>query len=271
VHYGSIDPNPQVAGRGVARLRGAGIEVSHGPLAEACRRLIAPFAKHQRSGQPYLILKAAMTLDGQLATSAGESRWISSVASREHGHRLRDRVDGILTGAGTVLVDDPQLTVRLADGRNPARIVVDGQLRTPLSAKVYAGVPGGCFLVTAVDIPPERLRPYRDQGIEIVQVSRVAGGLDLAEAMGRLGGYNLMCLLVEGGGALNRALLRAGLVDRLVLFVAPLLFGGNDGTPLFAGAGVTRLADALHLNDLQVSRIGEDLLLEGEVSPCSPD
>lgn len=271
VWYGSVDPNPQVAGNGLARLRAAGVEINPGPLVEECRRLIAPFAKHLLTGRPYLILKAAMTIDAQLATSAGESQWISGVASREHGHRLRNQVDGILTGAGTVLADDPQLTVRMAAGRNPARIILDGQLRTPLSARVYTDVPGARLLVTADDLPADRLRPYAEQGVEIIQVPKVVDRLDLAAAMAELGRRNLMCLLVEGGGALNGALLRAGLVDRLALFIAPLLLGGDDGTPLFAGAGRVRLAEALRLRDLQISCVGKDLLLEGEVTACSPD
>jgi diaminohydroxyphosphoribosylaminopyrimidine deaminase/5-amino-6-(5-phosphoribosylamino)uracil reductase len=271
VYYGSVDPNPLVAGEGLARLRAAGVDAHQGPLADECRRLIAPFARHRLSGRPYLILKAAMTLDGQLATSAGESQWISSIASREYGHRLRDRVDGVLTGAGTVLADDPQLTVRMTTGRNPARIVLDGCLRTPATARVYADVPGARLLVTAADLPEERLRPYAERGVDIIGVPTVDGRLDLTAAMTALGQRNLMCLLVEGGGGLNGALLRAGLIDRLLLFIAPLLFGGNDGVPLFAGAGTARLTEALRLCDLQVSQVGADLLLEGEVTACSPD
>lgn len=271
VYYGSVDPNPRVSGQGLARLQAAGIEVVAGPLGDECRRLIAPFTRHLLDGRPYLILKAAMTIDGQLATSTGESQWISSEASREHGHRLRNSVDGVLTGAGTVLADDPRLTVRLVDGRNPARIVLDGRLRTPPSARVYAADPGARFLVTADDHSAGALRPYAGLGVEVIRVPRAGDHLDLAAAMLELGKRNLMSLLVEGGGTLNGALLRARLVDRLILFVAPRLFGGNDGTPLFAGSGVARLADARCLHNLQVRRIGEDLLLDGEVAQCSPD
>ena len=271
VCYGSVDPNPQVAGQGLARLRAAGVEVLPGPLADDCRRLIAPFAKHLLTGTPYLILKAAMTLDGQLATATGESQWISCEASRTLAHELRDRVDGVLTAAGTVLADDPQLTVRLAAGRNPARVVFDGRLRTPLSARVFADVPGRRLLVTAADIAGERLQPYVAQGIDVIQVPRCGERLDLPTVMRELGKRNLMCLLVEGGGVLNGALLRAGLIDRLLLFVAPTLLGGSDGTPLFAGGGVRHLAEAVRLRDLRVSRSGGDLLVEGEVAACSPD
>jgi len=271
VCYGTVDPNPRVAGQGLARLQAAGVEVIPGPMVEACRRLIAPFAKLLLTGTPYLILKAAMTLDGQLATAGGESQWISCEASRMLGHQLRNRVDAILTGAGTVLADDPQLTVRLSDGRNPARVVLDSRLRTPLTARVFADVPGRRLLMTGDDVAGERLQPYVASGIEVIRIPRLGDHLDLSAAMHELGRRNLMCLLIEGGGALNGALLRAGLVDRLMLFIAPLLFGGGGGIPLFSGNGCRRLDEAIRLRDLQISRSGADLLVEGEVAACSPD
>lgn len=272
VFYGTVDPNPRVAGQGLERLRCAGIETIAAPLSDDCRRLIAPFAKHVATGRPYVILKAAMTLDGQLATSGGESQWISGEPSRELVHRLRNRVDGILTGAGTVLADNPRLTVRLPhSGRNPARIVLDSRLRTAPGARVFSPEAAGRrLLVTADDALKERTEPFARLGVEIVAVPRDGEHPALEAVMDALGQRGLQCLLVEGGGALNGALLRAGLVDRLMLFVAPLLLGGGDGTPLFAGKGVVHLAEALRLRQMQVSRVGDDLLLEGEVSRCSP-
>lgn len=272
VIYGTVDPNPEVSGRGLARLTSAGIEVSAGSLADECRRLIAPFAKHVSTGRPYVILKAAMTLDGQVATSCGESQWITGDSSRELVHCWRNRVDGILTGSGTVLADNPRLTVRLADaGRNPARIVLDSRLRTSPAAQVYASQsPGRRLLVTVQGHARERLEPFSARGVEIHEVPPLDEHLDLAAVMDLLGKSGLQCLLVEGGGELNRALLHAGLIDRVMLFVAPLFLGGSDGKPLFSGPGVVRLAEALRLKDFLVSRIGEDLLLEGELTPCSP-
>lgn len=272
VIYGALDPNPKVAGQGITRLQRAGLEVTSGPFGDECRRLIAPFAKHVTTGRPHVILKAAMTLDGQLATAGGESQWISGEASRLLVHHWRDRVDGILTGSGTVLADNPRLTTRLPEsGRNPARIVLDGRLRTSADALVYApGAAGRRLLITAAGHHPDRLEPFVRQGVEVITVPASVGRLDLAAVMAALGERNLQCLLVEAGGGLNGALLRAGLVDCVRLFVAPLLLGGNDGRPLFSGEGVVHLADALRLRDMRLSRVGDDVLIEGEMVPCSP-
>ena len=272
VFYGVVDPNPRVAGQGLARLRAAGIEVAVSPLADECRRLIAPFSKQIKTGRPYLILKAAMTLDGQLATSTGESQWISCEESRLRVHRLRDRVDAILTGSGTVLADDPQLTVRLPEGgRNPARVVIDGGLRTSVSARVFdPEVAGRRLLVTAADVAGDRRAAYAGHGVEVLSVPRVAGRLDLGATLDALGAAGLQSVLVEAGGTLNGALLRAGLIDAVMLFVAPKLMGGNDGRPLFAGAGVAQLGDVITLDEVRVVQVGSDWLFEGEVGPCSP-
>jgi diaminohydroxyphosphoribosylaminopyrimidine deaminase/5-amino-6-(5-phosphoribosylamino)uracil reductase len=214
-----------------------------------------------------------MTLDGQLATITGDSQWISCEASRTLVHRQRNRVDGILTGAGTVLADNPRLTVRLPEGgRNPARIVIDGKLKTSIESMVYnQEAAGRRLLITADDIACERRNLFASHGMEILAVPRSGVHLDLDAVMDALGQCGMQSLLVEAGGKLNGALLRAGLVDRLMLFVAPLLLGGNDGRPLFSGNGAERLADALRLSDLQVTPVGDDWLFEGEVSRCSPD
>lgn len=274
VFVGCVDPNPHVAGGGVARLAERGIEVTTGVLESECRRLIAPFAKHVRTRRPFVTLKAAVTLDGKTATVTGESQWITSPESRAQVHRLRDRVDAIMVGVGTLLRDNPRLTTRLEDGKgaDPWRIVVDSTLRTPPDAamlRVESDAP--TLIATTPQAPISRRNALEQAGAEVLVCNAIEGeGVDLHDLMRQLGERNLMHLLIEGGATLNQSLLQAGLIDRLMLYVGPLLFGGNDGKGLFAGHGCSMLAAARRLVDLRTSRIGGDLLIEGELQPCLP-
>ncbi|MEJ2520857.1 MAG: bifunctional diaminohydroxyphosphoribosylaminopyrimidine deaminase/5-amino-6-(5-phosphoribosylamino)uracil reductase RibD [Desulfuromonadales bacterium] len=261
------DPNAQVAGRGIQQLREAGVMVSCGLGATESTRLIAPFAKHITTGLPYLIYKAAMTLDGRTATTGGDSQWISGPASRRLVHHLRNRVDGVMVGPATVNTDDPRLTTRLDEGggRDAVRIVIDAQLSTSPDAKVYQlSSTAPTLLLTAADQPDQSLSRYRDQGAEVLRVARLGNGLDLHAAMRALGQRNLQFLLCEGGGTLAAALLRAQLIDRVMLFMAPKLLGG-DGRGLFSGPGVDRIDQAIAIEGLQVSQIDQDFLIEGDV------
>lgn len=272
VWVGCEDPNPQVSGRGIARLRAAGIEVVVGVCEADCRRLIAPFAKHVRTGLPHVTLKTAVTLDGKTATAAGDSRWISGGASRLHVHRLRDRSDAILVGSGTVLHDDPQLTTRLPEGgRNPLRVIVDGRLRCSTNAQVFDTTQAPTLLAVTSAVPEEKLERLRARGVEVQVIDGPDGHVDLVALLRLLGARGVQSLLLEGGSGLNGVFLRRGLIDRMLVFVAPKLVGGADGYGIFAGTGVTRLADALNLEDVHFSRFENDLLIEGEVPPCSPD
>lgn len=271
VFVGTQDPNPQVAGSGIRRLQAAGIQVEVGLCQSDCRRLIAPFAKHITSGLPYVILKSAVTLDGQTATCTGDSQWISNSSSREQVHRLRDRVDAIMVGIGTVLKDDPRLTTRLPGGRDAQRIVVDSHLRTPPEAALlHLDSPATTLIAHLVDASQLPRQALAASGAELLPTAALDGRVDLRDMLEQLGRRGVQSILLEGGAQLNAAFLQAGLVDRMMVFVAPKVIGGSGGYGIFAGQGVSRLADAVELEEVRVSRFGDDVLIEGEVKRCLP-
>jgi diaminohydroxyphosphoribosylaminopyrimidine deaminase/5-amino-6-(5-phosphoribosylamino)uracil reductase len=273
VFVGTRDPNPLVAGEGIARLQAAGVEVVCDILEGECRRLIAPFAKHITTGLPYVILKSAVTLDGKTATSTGDSQWITNAASRAHVHQLRNRVDAVMVGIGTVLKDNPRLTTRLADGpgRDALRVVVDSRLQIPADAALlHLDSPAGTLIATTGQAPPDRLRSIARDNVEILQVAEQEGRVDLSDLLRELGTRGIQSLLLEGGAVLNQAFLEAGLVDRMMIFFAPKVLGGSDGKGIFAGCGVVRLAEAVQLREIRTSRFDDDILIEGEVMPCLP-
>ncbi len=273
VFVGTSDPNPLVSGRGITRLREAGIQVEVGIMEAECRRLIAPFAKHVATGLPYLVLKSAITLDGNSATFTGDSQWISSETSRASVHRLRDRMDAIMVGVGTVLKDDPRLTTRLPEGgQDPLRIVVDSALRIPEAASVLSVASGAPTLIaTTARAPRDKIERLRARGAEILEIGERGGRVDLSQLMVQLGAQGIQSILLEGGAELNAGALAADIVDRVMIFVAPKLLGGFGGKGIFAGCGVATLAEARELEDVLVTRFGDDILIEGEVKRCSPD
>jgi diaminohydroxyphosphoribosylaminopyrimidine deaminase / 5-amino-6-(5-phosphoribosylamino)uracil reductase len=257
------DPDPRVAGAGLARLRDAGLAVETGLCAAEAAELNAGFFMRVRLGRPLVTLKLATSLDGRIATANGESRWITGPAARERAHLLRASHDAILAGTGTVLADDPQLTCRLPGlgQRSPVRVMIDGQLRIPLAARVFAEMPRvPTWIVTLPKADPTRQQALRDAGIEVSLVEPDAGGqVDLGAALRLLGERGVTRLLVEGGGRLAAALLSRGLVDRLAWFHAPLLIGG-DGIPAVAPFGLELLAAAPAFERVSSEALGEDML-----------
>ncbi len=258
------DPNPAAAG-GHERLRAAGLDVSWGLLETEAREQNRFFLKYMATRRPFVLLKAAATLDGRLATTTGDSRWVTGEAARAEVHRIRHEVDGILVGVGTVLADDPSLTARppKSDGVDPIRIVLDSRLRTPVDAKILTGgSPAPTILVAAGDAPAKRKAELTAAGAEILQVPRKNDLLDLRSLMDRLGGRGMTSLLIEGGGRVLHSCLREGIGDRFAYFLAPKLLGGDDGVPVFRGAGPALMKDAVSLDIRNIRRFGPDLLLE---------
>jgi diaminohydroxyphosphoribosylaminopyrimidine deaminase/5-amino-6-(5-phosphoribosylamino)uracil reductase len=257
------DPDPRVAGSGLARLRAAGLEVELGLCENEATEINAGFFSRVRLGRPLVTLKLASSLDGRIATASGESRWITGPEAREAAHLLRATHDAILAGTGTVLTDDPQLTCRLPGlgNRSPVRVVIDRQLRLPPTAKIFAEAPHvPTWLATTPSADRNRRQALHDAGIEIIETGLDAEGrLDLAALLTQLGARGLTRLVVEGGGQLAASLLRLRLVDRLAWFHAPLLLGG-DGIAAIAAVGLGHLADMPRFEPVASQRLGADML-----------
>ena len=266
VVIGCHDPAPHVAGA-ADRLRAAGIEVEVGLLEEECTALVADFSKHIRTGLPFVTLKAAVTLDGKIATRTGDSKWITGEAARTEAHRLRDECDAILVGVGTILADDPALTVRHVQGRDPVRVVLDADLRTPPTAAVIgneAASDAATLIFHADDALATRQKALCVPGVELIPVARHARGVDLSEVLKRLGERDVVRLLVEGGAQVHGTLLDTGFADRAAIFIAPIIIGDASAMSLAAGSGVDSIARASRLERTRVRRLGADWLITGD-------
>lgn len=266
VEIGHRDPHREVSGRGLRRLRRAGIQVRVGVLAEACREQHRGFLSVCERSRPFVLLKLASSLDGRIATASGESRWITGPEARERVHRLRSTVDAVMVGSGTALADDPELTARRA-GRvvhEPVRLLVDSKLRVPRSARLHGGAAGRSWVLCSKRAGAARRRALERAGVRLLPVPDRDGRLDLKRALRRLAQEGLTEVLVEGGGELGAALLRADLVDELHWFSAPLLLGGH-ARPALAELEVRALARAPRLDLVQVRRVGADVHWVGRV------
>ncbi len=264
VVYGCRDPKTHGAGPGGPRLAAAGIEVVEGVERAACEELVEDFACLARHGRPLVVGKAAVTLDGRIATRTGDSKWITGELARVEAHRLRDGADAVMVGVETVLADDPRLTVRLPGGagRDPLRVVVDTHLRTPPHAQVLSG--GRTLLAHGPDASAERRAALG--AATLLELPLAAGRVDLRALLTELGRRDVMRLLVEGGGTLLGALVDAGLVDRMAVFVAPVLLGDPEARPMLRRAApVPTLAHGLRLEDVRTRIFGTDILVEGRV------
>ena len=256
------DPNPLVNGRGLERLREAGVEVRTGLMAERSRELNRAFLHYAVTGRPYVTLKLATTLDGRIATGRGESRWITGEGARRQVHRLRATCDGILVGVQTAVTDDPELTVRGPGSKvQPKGIVLDPSLRTPLESRLVEG--GRAVIVVAADIPAGRLGPYRERGAVIIRQETADGYFHWRSLAGGLVDEGIIHLLVEGGGRTAAWFLASGAVNRLELFLAPRVLGA-DAVPCIGPLGLDRLESAPGFEIVRTRRVGGDLRITME-------
>ncbi|MFH0846852.1 MAG: bifunctional diaminohydroxyphosphoribosylaminopyrimidine deaminase/5-amino-6-(5-phosphoribosylamino)uracil reductase RibD [Chloroflexota bacterium] len=277
VHLATIDPNPRVSGKGKAELERQGIKTVLGEHESEAKELIEAFAKHITTGMPFVVAKFAMSLDGKIATRTGDSRWISGEESRRYAHNLRFAIDAVMTGANTVIVDDPQLTARCCGGRGgptkrqPLRVVVDGRGRLPLSAKVFQA-PGKTLVVWGKKATDEEKAGYAGVGAELLELPGRESQIDLKSLLRLIGERGITSVLVEGGGILLGSLFDAGLVDKVIAFVAPVVIGGSEAKTAVAGEGSARVADCQRLERVKTEAFGADLMISGYVRgrACSP-
>lgn len=265
------DPNPLVCGKGFQRLREAGIEVTVGVLEDDARKLNEIFIKYMRTRLPFVTIKAAMSIDGKIATHTGDSRWITGEETRRYVHILRANHDAIMVGIGTVLADNPRLTVRLGPGRmqaprNPVRVILDTRARIPLDAKVLAENPGETIIATTSLALSDKLKRLKDLGAKVIVTDPKEGRVDIKEVLIELGRQEITSVLVEGGGSLNASLLGEGLVDKVLVFIAPKIIGGKDAITWVEGTGARTIGGCATLSISRVRRFRGDILLEAYVN-----
>jgi len=265
----ATDPNPLVNGRGVERLRAAGVTVDVGVLRREAEEQNEVYRVNRLLGRPFVLYKTAMSLDGKIAVRTGRSRWITGPAARSRVHHWRDEYDGVAVGVNTVLLDDPALTTRLPGGRTPTKVVFDSVARTPTTSKLFEpapdGTPARVILVTTTAAPAARTEALAAAGAELVALEPVGGRPSVPEALAALLELGVTSVMLEGGGALAWEFFVAGAVDRVAWFVAPKLLGGSAAGPL-AGLGVPSVDDAFMLEDVATESIGPDLLITGRVA-----
>ena len=266
VIIGMMDPNPMVAGRGIKILQDNGIQVITCILEDEVKKLNEIFIKYITTKRPFGILKTAMTLDGKIATSSGDSMWITNEASRNYVHEIRHRVSGIMVGVGTILSDNPKLTTRLhnKEGKDPTRIIVDTTARIPLDSNVLNNnSKAKTIIATTERANNEKLQAIKEKGAEIIITPLKDNKVDLSFLMKSLGESGIDSVLIEGGSTLNYSALEEGIIDKVISFIAPKIIGGNESKTPVGGEGIKYIKDAILLEDIQISRFCQDIIIEG--------
>jgi diaminohydroxyphosphoribosylaminopyrimidine deaminase / 5-amino-6-(5-phosphoribosylamino)uracil reductase len=264
VVVGCMDPFEKVSGQGIAKLGSAGIDVKVGVLAEESEQLNEAFITSHRKGRPFVLVKVAQTLDGRIATAMGVSKWITGEESRTKVHRLRSRYDAVLSSSATVIADDAELTVRRVDGRQPLRVLLDRRLRVPVESKVFNDQARTLVFSSDHASDPCRIEQLESRGIEVVRVGVSSGGLDLRQVLGELHRRQVLSVMVESGSRLAAAFVRERLVDKIQMFIAPRLFGG-DGLASFGTLDVLLPEQSVNLRFTGSGMSGQDFMLEAYV------
>ena len=268
VVIGMIDPNPLVAGKGIEILRSNGIEVTTGIMDTEIKKTNEIFIKYITHKEPFCVMKTAMTIDGKIATSIGDSKWISNEKSRAYVHELRQMVSGIMVGIGTVLTDDPELTTRRKDksSKNPIRIIIDSTAKIPLEANVLkCDEKTKTIIVTTEFAKESKIEAIKQKGAQVIVTPSKNNLVDLKCLMAVLGGRGIDSILLEGGSTLNYSAIDEGIVDKVITFISPKIFGGTSGKTPVGGQGIEHVKDSIKLLDTQVTRFDEDIMIEGYV------
>lgn len=267
VVIGMIDPNPFVSGKGIAELKKKGISVIAGILQQKAEVLNEVFSKYIIKRRPFVILKIASSLDGKIATSTGESKWITGEEARRFVYRLRSEVDAVMVGAGTILKDDPHLTARMKVGRDPIRIIADERLSIPIGSNVLnLDSPAKTYIATTSKAPRAKIREIEEKGGVVLIVKEKDSLVDISALMDMLGEMEITSLLIEGGSRINASALREGIVDKVIFLFAPKIIGGQQAISSIGGESPSSLAEAVQLNDIIIKKKGEDILVEGYIT-----
>ena len=265
VYVGSDDPNALVAGKGIRILREAGIEVQTQVLKKECDQLNPVFFHYITTKTPYVVMKYAMTLDGKIACHTGKSQWVTGEEARAHVQQTRNALMGIMVGVQTVINDNPSLTCRIPDGRNPIRIICDSTLRTPLDCQMVKTAGEVPTIIATVSPDEEKISLLEGKKVQVIRTKENNGKVDLVDLMKILGAMKIDSILLEGGGTLNQSALQSGIVQHVQAYIAPKFFGGSTGYSPVTGVGVDTPQQAWHAENVEVSRWGEDILVEADI------